>query len=449
MARPPLARLAAATATGLLLSGLLAVAPSGASAVSVPAERRAPNPTGTNAGSPANGVGNLKVSLVATADGRIRVSWKRPGPARRLKKFVVKVGPSRHLDARVRTYRVSRTRQSVVVDHAADVVPASGNYTFVRVSAHRRKGGSGGSPGKWIQAPVTTPCTAAPEDRLTVATFNLRTWAADKSDDLAKWSVRGPNAVAEVLRSGARAVAVQEASGSTKPQYGGRSQAQWMLDRLNQEDPGARWVDALTPASYKPPKGRKPGLVGTRVFYDASRFDLLDSGLHRIVVPGWSKDSLIPWARLQAIGGDQAPFVLTSNHLRVGPDRAAYRIRVRQTRQTLGHVRDLRSRFGDTVIVAGDLNSTANQLPMNYVQRTLIRAGLYDAFATTDLVGAQYPTTNGSRYPVPKTPLRRDYILSYGPVQGSCSYRNQAYQRPSQEASDHFLQVATLPLPAI
>jgi hypothetical protein len=451
MVSPPFARLLGATVAGALAATFLVAAQPGSATGSVE-RRRDTNPTGTRAGSLPNGVGNLKVSLVATADGRIRVSWKRPGRAKNFKKFVVKVGPSRPLDARTRSYKVSPKRKSIVVDRAADTYTTSGNYTFVRVQAYRKKGGGvGGSPGKWIQAPITVGCTAAPQDRLTIGDYNLRTWTADKGNDVANWSVRGPNAVSEILRSGARAFAIQEASGSPKPAYGNRSQDQWMLDELNQADPdpSSQWVDALTPEDYRPPKGRTPGLVGTRVFYDASKYEKLNSGLKRLIAPGWNKDSLIPWARLRSLSGDQAPFVLMSNHLRVGPGKSEYNTRVQQTAQMLDLIKELRAQFGDTVIVAGDMNSTANQLPLNYVQRELLKLGLYDSYATDNVHGAEYPSTNASVYPVVKTPLRRDYIMTYGPVQGSCSYTNQVYQQRSQEASDHFLQVATVPLPPV
>ena len=443
------ARFLAATVAGAVAATFLVAQPGSASAS---LERRNTNPSGTRAGSLPNGVGNLKVSLVATPDGRIRVSWKRPGRAKSFTRFVVRVGPSRKLDTRTRNYKVSPKRKSIVVDRAAGTRTTSGNYTFVRVLAHRKRTRHvGSSPGKWIQAPITVGCTAAPRDRLTIGDYNLRTWTAGKGGDIASWSLRGPNAVSEILRSGARALAIQEASGSENRAYGNRSQDQWMLDELNRADPdpNARWVDALTPSDYRPPKGRRPGLVGTRVFYDASRFHKLDSGLARLVVPGWHKDSLVPWARLRAANGDQAPFVLTSNHLRVGTSRAEYDIRVHQTARLIDVIKNLRARFGDTVIMAGDLNSTANQHPLNYVQRELLDFGLYDAYATADLHGAAFPSTNASDYPVHKTPLRRDYIMTYGPVRGSCSYTNQVYQHRSQEASDHFMQVATVPLPPV
>lgn len=449
MALRPLACLPVTTAAGLLLTGLLAGTPAGAEPPA-PSERSAATSVPARAGSDPKGVGYVKLRLTALSNGKIKVSWTWPGSVRNLKRFVVRVGPSRALDTRVRSYRVNRKRHSLVVPRAAGVTPASGNYTFVRVLTHRKRATTGSSPTAWIQAPITASCTAAAQDRLTVGTFNVRTWMADTSNDpLQKWSVRGPNVVAEILQSGAHAIAVQEASGPPSRTYGGKGQAEWILDELNRADPdpAARWVDALTRADYKPPRGRKAGLVGTRVFYDADKYTELASGLRRLVDPKWFKDSVVPWARLRSTSGTQAPFVLTSNHLRVGPGAAEYATRVRQTTQLVSLAKELRTRFGDTVVVAGDLNSTANQKPLNYVQHTLLGAGMYDAYATTDLSGGEFPTTNSSHYPVPRTPLRRDYILTYGPVAGSCSYVNRVYQRRPQEASDHFMQVATVPLP--
>ena len=109
--------------------------------------------------------------------------------------------------------------------------------------------------------------------------------------------------------------------------------------------------------------------------------------------------------------------------------------------------RDLRNRFHDQVIIAGDLNSTANTKPYNNVQRALLRAGMYDAYASKHIAGGKYPTTNMFKFPVRPTPHRRDYILTFGAVRGSCGYRNMAYTQRSRVASDHFMQVASLPLP--
>ena len=153
----PFARVLRAPLAGALAATcLVAVQPSSASAQF---ERRDTNPTGTRAGSIPNGVGNLKVSLKATSDGRIRVSWKRPGRAKNFKKFVVRVGPSRALDVRTRSYKVSPRRHSIVVKRAVDTSTASGNYTFVRVQAFRKKGGAAAAPasGSRHRSPPAAP----------------------------------------------------------------------------------------------------------------------------------------------------------------------------------------------------------------------------------------------------------------------------------------------------
>jgi len=447
--RRPVASLLAGTV--LVLGATLLATPVDAAE---PAQRRNTNPTGTASGSSANGTGNLQVSLAATADGRIKVTWERSQRVRGFKKVRVQVSPSRKMNVKVKTYRVSRKRHALVVRHAFGAVPTSGNYSFVKVVGYRRDRSKTASPAKWIQAPITHPCTAAPQDRLTVAAFNVRSWASDRhlGPDL-NWNLRGDNVVSEILRSGARALAIQEASGSERLNFGTRPQRRWILDRLNEvdPDPSSNWVDALTDDAYRPPKGRRPGLVGTRVFYDANRYRKLDAGLERIVDPAFNKDSLIAWARLQSVAGNQAPFVLTSNHLRVGVvgSRTEWEIRARQTTRTIQVMRSLRSRFNDQVILGGDLNSTANTLPYNNVHQALMNAGFYDAYATASIVGGQFPTTQDSKFPVYRTPLRRDYILTLGSAKGSCGYRNQTYGSRSQIASDHFLQLATVPLPPL
>ncbi len=427
-------------------AGLVAVP---AQASSSPLASRGGNPTGTSAGSLPNGAGNLGVSLRATADGRVRVSWRRPAPPSKLQRFVVKVGLNRLLDNMVTRYQVSRKAQSLVVPHAFGALTDSGNFTFVKVTVHRTSGASGSSPTKWIMAPIASGCNAAADDRVRVGTFNVRTWQAEKrrGNRTYPWSVRGPRVVKQILRSGVHAVAIQEASGPENAGFGKREQDEWLLHQLNRRDRAGRWVDALPDDAYKNPGGR-PGLKGTRVFYDRTEFRRLDRGLYRIHVPGLRSDSLMPWARLQATTGRSAPFVLTSNHLVQGEDRRSWRFRYQQVTQTIANVQDLYARFGAQIVVAGDLNETANTNPYNQAQKRLVEAGLFDAFATTNVVNGRFGTTNGLDFPVRPTPKRRDYILTYGSVRGSCKYKNVSYVRASDAASDHFMQWATLPLPA-
>jgi len=254
--------------------------------------------------------------------------------------------------------------------------------------------------------------------------------------------VRGDNVIREILDSGVRAIAIQEASGPSDRGFGPQEQDDWILDRLNSTDqtPGARWVDALTDDDYK---GK--GLIGTRVLYDASRFTELNSGLFRISDPR-VVDSLVPWVRLQATGGGQAPFILTSNHLDSGEKPGDFATRGRQVQTLIGILRNLQSWYGGQVIMAGDLNSTSNTKPYNNVQQALLEAGLYDSYAASRITNARYSTSNNFNFPVRPTPGRRDYIMTLGPVQGSCGYSNRAYTSAERVASDHFMQVATLPL---
>lgn len=459
------ARLASATAAAIAavttaaVTASLAVVPPAHSAD--PASRAgtgvtSTGTTSTGPGSLPNGRGNLNVSLEHTADGAVQVTWRRPTTASKLRRFVVKVGVNRRLDNLVKSYRVSRTAQSLVVPHAFGVLPDSGNFTFVKVVVHRRSGQVGASPTKWIQAPIVSGCTAAPDDRVTVGTFNIRNWLAEerKGNNAYPWQARRDNVVRQILRSGAHAVAIQEASGPENVGFGGLEQDEYLLQQLNATDPDeeSRWVDALPDDAYKNPGGR-PGLKGTRVFYDRNRFRLLDAGLFRLQAPGLRSDSLMPWARLQAVDGVRsttglaAPFVLTSSHLDQGEDRESWNHRTHQVAQTAQHVQDLHARFGDQVVVAGDLNETANTNPYNQAQLRLLEIGMFDAFATRNTRNAAFSTTNGLTFPIRRTPGRRDYILTYGSVRGSCFYKNMVFRRPADVSSDHFMQVATLPLP--
>lgn len=435
----------------LLLGVTLAETPAGAHQAGASADDT--DRTGTVSSPLAQRRGKLGLSLASTADGRIKVKWGPTAHLANVKYYIVQVSPSRTMTHKMQAYRVSRRLSTKVVPHAFGVTRPSGNYSFVRVVAVRTSGARGGSLTKWIQAPVGVPCSAAPEDRVSVAAFNIRTWNADpQPGQPLHWDLRGPKVVAEILSSGARVVAIQEASGAANEGFGPKPQPQWVLDQLNATDPdvNAHWVDALTAKDYVPPKGRKPGHVGTRVFYDESKYTELAAGLARIIDPGVAKDSLVPWARLQSVSGTQAPFVFTSNHLALGTSSLAdWEARGRQGAKTIDIARDLHNQFGDQVIVAGDLNSTANTKPYNNVHLAFMKAGFYDTYATTGVVGGDYPTTNESKFPMYRTPLRRDYILTLGPAKGGCGYRNQTYNLLSQLASDHFLQVSSVPLPPL
>jgi hypothetical protein len=429
-------RLAASTVVVATAAATFLTVPATTAAGQLPSARA--NPTGTLAGSRANGTAYLHLSLANTRDARLRISWRAPGGS--VRRYVVRVGPNRLLDSRVRHYRVRAGRTSIVVPRAFGAAMASGNFSFVKVSVVRPSGRVGSSPTKWIQAPLGAGCSTA--NRVTVGTFNVRTWHQDSAiPSQYRWEVRGPRAVNEIIRSGARAVAIQEASGLPSQRSGGVRQTTWLLRTLNDRDPdaSARWVDALPLDAYR------GGLIGTRVFYDASKYTRLAAGFSRIGVAG-APMTFTPWARLRARDGRSAPFVLVSTHL-VNGERASVVVRRnRQAEQVATVVQGLRRRFGGQVILAGDLNSTVNTKPYNTVQYALIKRGFYDSFASARIVNSRYGTTNNLHFPVRPTPHRRDYILTYGGTKGSCRYVNRAYTRAAQTASDHFMQVATVPV---
>jgi len=314
----------AAVGAALSFAVVAAVAASGTAApagksVDQPAAARLGNATGAAAGSAANGVGNLKMSLLPTPDGKINVTWKRPAPAKQIRKWTVTVGANRALDPdnqTTRTYQVKRNKQSLIVPQAFGATPASGNYSFVQVTIYRTRGTKASSPTKWIQAPITSTCTASAANQVSVATFNVRGWDKEPIASQFSWNLRGPNAAAQILASGAHVVAIQEANGQAAMGFGPVRQHQWLLDRLNADDPevGHAWRDALGDEPYR----RGGGLVGTRIFIDASKFTVLESGMQRLNGRDGKGDSLLPWARLQAIPATQPAFYFASTHLRVG-----------------------------------------------------------------------------------------------------------------------------------
>jgi endonuclease/exonuclease/phosphatase family metal-dependent hydrolase len=386
--------------------------------------------------------GGLAVRLANTVDGRIRVSWKPPAGPSTVRGFVVRVGPNRALTTKTRSTAVSRARHSAVVSRAFGATTASGNFSFVKVLVKRKNGRTGSSSTTWIQAPPEAGCSSP--SRVTVGSFNVRTWA-EKTPDARRfpWNVRGPRVIRQILNSGVGVVAIQEASGQAGRGYGKLRQNTWILRHLNAESDGAHWQDVLSDDAYN------GGLVGTRLFYDANRFSKLEAGLADLTTRGSVRRSPAPWARLRAVDGRQSPFVMISAHLQRGESRKDFRVRGRQADKLIAVSRQLRDRYNDQVILGGDLNSTVYSKPYNNVQLKLLRAGFYDAFATADLRGSGFPTTNDFDFPVRATPHRRDYLMSLGLERGSCQYRNRAYRSASNAASDHFMQVATLPLPAV
>lgn len=399
------------------------------------------------AGDPANGAGYLKVSLKLSPTGDVIVKWKSPVSKKfaktYIKKYVVTISTSRTLTSDVKKYKVAKNKYRAVVKPAALVTPASGDYTFVKVTVYRNGTGTGSSPTKWIKAPVVTPTPAA--SHLVMGTFNVRSWSVEKNASEANsWRDRRERVASTIATSGADIVALQEAGGSTQdPDYGGLWQYQDLLRLLP-----SNWALA-NDQPYRPnltDRDNVYGKQGTRIIYNAQKYALLDQGYFELAgVEPEKSTAWTGWAHFQDIASG-ITFYVVSAHQQTGTSAADYNARTRQTTAVIDFVKS-KTASGEKAFVAGDMNSTIYSKPDNGVHKQFVSAGFYDSFATANVTNGQYPTTNDYEFPVLPSPHRRDYILSYGgTTTGSYWYKNLSYTTGANVVSDHFMQVAELPL---
>ncbi|WP_026146076.1 hypothetical protein [Nocardioides sp. Iso805N] len=429
-----------AATTAVLLAGSMMVAGSATADSAAPVSRHAPANVAHRAvdapgqeRSTLNGHGLYKVRLANTADGRILVTWKwKKSASKRLKNWKIVTSTSRTTKTDVRVYHAKRKKRSIVVSHAASVTPASGDYTFIKVYTVPKHGKKHGSATHWIQAPVTA--RPAGRGRVTIGSYNVRNAALDKSGPHS-WANRGPKVIATIKSSGAGIVNVQEASGDSANSSGA------YLSQL--DDIAAGTGLSLVHGDhvfFKDARGNGSGSQGTRILYNARLYSMSDPGFE-----GLTGNRFIEWALFtDRTTGER--FWDVSMHLYNGTKPSFEAIRVQEAKQIITRVRQLRSTNGAEVFLAGDSNSTIYTKPKGLVHRTFIGAGFYDAFATTSIANQAYPTTNDFSFPVKPSPHRRDLILSYGGPRGSYWYKNMFYNSAAQLASDHFMQVAQLPL---
>lgn len=392
--------------------------------------------------STANGEGNLGVSLTPTTDARIKVSWKPPAPTDRLRQWVVRTSTARTMGPDLRTYTAAAGATSLVVPRAAMVTSASGDSSFVKVQLIRSDGSSGYSPTKWIKAPVVV--APASDTKVTMGTFNVRSWNVESSPaDLRSWKNRRDDVVRTISSSGADVVTLQEAGGSVGHGYGDIRQWDDLLSRL----PG-NWRLADDKRYDSTHGSDVGGRQGTRILYDGGRYTELGHGALEAAGQTRTAPAWTPWVKLQDTRSLKKFYVI-SVHLENGKDAAGsrryYDLRLAQATVAIDLAKKLWSSDGNEVFVAGDLNSTALTLPDNGVHRAFVKAGFVDAFSTGQVTNGAYPTTNNFDFPVVESPIRRDYIMSYGPLRGAYWFRNLAYQTDTNAASDHFMQVSQLP----
>lgn len=402
-----------------------------------------------------SGGGFLNIKLTTVAGGKIKVTWKAKTPKKAIKKWVVRTSTSRDMKQHAKRYNRPKGARSALVSPADLVTPSSGDYTFIDVKIVRRipKNVTFTSPTRWIKAPVTAvPLPNAASAVL--GTFNVRSWNLEKgASDPFAWGGRSARVYSTILGSGAGVVALQEASGSDDRGYSVQSERQYnrMTVDLNALDPASQWT-LSNAVPYKVDGGIGAGRQGTRIVYKGSDYTLLDEGFWKL--DGIRADDMcwIPYAHLEQ-KSTGLRFTVLSAHLTTGNDPKGstngplWRVRNQQTQSIIDKVAAISAaRPTEQVFVMGDLNSTIYTPQDNGVHRLFVRNGFYDAFASSTVTSGEYPTTNDFQFPVTPEPHRRDYILSKGPLTGSYWYTNLAYSSVTSAASDHFMQVAQLPI---
>jgi endonuclease/exonuclease/phosphatase family metal-dependent hydrolase len=369
------------------------------------------------------------VHVQALTDGRIRVSWSGgSGP------FTVRTSSAQDLSRDVKTYRT--TSHSLTVRPTKIATATSGNYTFVNVySAH---GALAGYPFPHARLKPAVPDPKA--ERVTAATFNVRTAEVDEPGH--SWKKRLPVVASQINASGAGVVALEEAGANLgKTVHGPYDYTiDWQFDEVQKAvDPKYRLV---YDGEYN--EGTGGGKEGTRILYDSSKYVVTDSGFF---APSPVSDQMrwVPWALFTNVAtGRQFYFVAVhlDNRRDSAHSRTFYRLRLTQISTIIRFVTK-KAVSGNQVILAGDFNSNIYSLPNNGVHDKLVRDGFYDAYATAHNVNEYYETFNFFTRSA-RGASRTDYIMTYGSLKGSFSYRN-VIAKGGTVASDHDLQVATLP----
>ena len=355
---------------------------------------------------PAAADGYLNVRLSNTSDGRVLVRWDLP--AGQVDHFKVATAASRHMDARPWSDNVGGTVTRLVVDHRPGVTPASGAYTFVELTAYMKNGDKNDTRTTWIRPEPASPPAGA--DRVKVATFNVRTWGADRSQRAwNSWTHRRARVARSMVNSGAGVFLLQEASGSPKLRVSGR---RWQYQDLLRLLPDR--YNLARRATYKY-HGRTRGAQGNRIIYDASRYAKRDAGYFRMPGGTIRANRWVPWVLLRS-KQTGSEFYAMSMHFKSGDDRPGsytyFRIRQTQAARMVSKAQAL-ANHGRTVYAGGDFNSTSNSLPYNGVQQAFMDAGFYDGFSAQH---HQRAVPHDQRLPVPGQGAALPSRLRAGPA---------------------------------
>lgn len=428
-------------------------------------------------------VGVTGVTAVPAGKDRIRVSWT--GGAQTVKVAVLAGSDSLVSTHSFHTGWMPATRQPVTV-----TVPAalramlgggSGGAVFVRV-AQSNAVAPGAMPPAYdpsrqyrltptgVYSIAGFPVPPAPQDRLTVASWNVQSLPATQEFSPGnRWDQRMPRVVANVEQAAPALIGFQELGTSVDPvacpvyaacltQY--EQLAAALLDRP------VRYVNVRPDArAYRLMVLRDSGYIDSMLFYDPARLTPLASGFWRSTYGG----PVGTWAELEVKASGRR-FLASSIHFPIGSTAELARQRTASAGELVrfldGKAATLEPGVVLPVVQIGDFNAFAPydlRHPTWAVAPSLVyrAAGYVDAAATVHRTGMMWSTANlmngtggtDPGYPVtavihPHPTSRIDYILVKGSPY-SYGYANLArvvdgrFVR-SLQGSDHNLQLATI-----
>ncbi|CAN5140697.1 hypothetical protein BH11ACT2_BH11ACT2_06400 [soil metagenome] len=389
----------------------------------------------------ASPAGNKHLTAKITASNHLVVDWHATSAARY---YLVRTSSTLDMSHNIKTYKVSKKHTKYTIDATASrynyAKPSSGNYIFVRVYAPKTNGNLITSPAKAVR--LNPPAAPAGAQQVKVATFNVRT--ADLDVPHHGWASRITPVADRINASGASVVALEEAGTNLgKTTFRGGYDIHWQFEDV--ERAAAPQYDLVYSDEYA--KGANTGKEGTRILYDTSKLSVVSSGFF---APSAVNKYLrwVPWALFQDRStGEQFYFIAAhlDNRADKGKSHTYYNLRLKQIKKIIDVARDFRS-AGHQVILAGDLNSNIYSKPDNGVDRKLMSAGFYDAYATANNVNSYHVTYNDFKKSKVNA-SRTDYIMTFGraDLRGAYSYKNWISKSDGVYPSDHNMQSAVVP----
>jgi endonuclease/exonuclease/phosphatase family metal-dependent hydrolase len=259
------------------------------------------------------------------------------------------------------------------------------------------------------------------------------------------WASRD-EAVGDLIdKSGAQVVALQEAGANlgktiTAP---GQYDIHWQFEDVD-EHADSKYALVNSDEYSLASNG---GKEGTRILYDTTVLRVVESGFF---APSAVNKYLrwVPWALFEnTTTGERFYFISAhlDNRKDTGKSHTFYDLRIKQILSVITKAREFRA-TGNQVVLAGDLNSNIYSPPKNGVDRKLLAAGFYDAYATTNLTYPFRVTYNGFAASK-KSASRTDYIFTFGrsDLRGSFAYKDWIKKENGVYASDHNMQTAVVP----